>query len=342
MQPGRYVPVQVPGSDAVVTYFLPATLAEQSIPSAAAPPSAASAQDIRRIGEVLLPFVISSQSCDPAPDQLDSCPQAALTTSVEALQREFRAAAGRLSTLRAALGLSSAHRSQGMHWVGGSSPDRAWLVPPPGSMVADYVEDLECRLREPGLSSTVSLPMFAFQLIHVHPYEDGNGRVARLLVWMMGLELNAVSESLALALTMNFRKEWTNSRLNRARQGDVQPWLNELLQVRSWIEAHSSALQARFDLAIDEAFGHEHLARLRPKVENHMVTCGALDRRALVSACGANTRLADRYTQTMVEHGWMQFEAEGRRLLHWPSASSARSEWLEWFLTEFDAGVGAS
>lgn len=136
-------------------------------------------------------------------------------------------------------------RSQ--NWVGGSSPSRAFHVPPPPEHVQDCMGDLERFIHSDYARSD---PIFAAALAHVqfetiHPFLDGNGRVGRLLVTLMLVEAEILkSPILYLSLYFKSHRDEYYRLLNGVRQSSG--W-------EAWLEFFSIAVRDTSRQAIEGA-----------------------------------------------------------------------------------------
>lgn len=65
-------------------------------------------------------------------------------------------------------------------WIGGGADTESFL-PPPSSALADLIEDYLSFLKRPDIPSGARQVLSYSQLIWIHPFDDGNGRLARLL-----------------------------------------------------------------------------------------------------------------------------------------------------------------
>ena len=84
------------------------------------------------------------------------------------------------------------------NWVGGTRPGNAMYVPPPVDAVQDAMGDLEVFVNRPvsGDSTLVRAGLAHAMFETIHPYEDGNGRLGRMLVPLMLLREGALRDPL--------------------------------------------------------------------------------------------------------------------------------------------------
>lgn len=73
-------------------------------------------------------------------------------------------------------------RSQ--NWIGGSSPTDAIFVPPVFGDIPNLITDIEKFIHNPvcDLPDLVKIALIHYQFETIHPFNDGNGRVGRLLI----------------------------------------------------------------------------------------------------------------------------------------------------------------
>lgn len=113
---------------------------------------------------------------------------------------------GNLVQLAGLCAVASPRQRVNLTWVGGYSHQDAWLVPPPESMLPALLDDLaafvvQAKDAEPGVVAEV----LAYQLTHIHPLEDGNGRTLRALLVQRAVLTNSW-EPIALVWLMVFHK----------------------------------------------------------------------------------------------------------------------------------------
>ena len=68
------------------------------------------------------------------------------------------------------------------NWVGGKSPDKAHIVPPPPELVSDLMQDWLDYVNGKSPKRLEDIILISNQFILIHPFNDGNGRLNRALV----------------------------------------------------------------------------------------------------------------------------------------------------------------
>ena len=140
------------------------------------------------------------------------------------------------------------------NWIGSPGCDLtdATYVPPPVPEMKQCFSDLEKYIhsnpQEPGL---IQCALVHYQFEAIHPFLDGNGRIGRLLITLMLLERQLLSQPL-LYLSDFFerhRDEYYELLLNISQKGDWKAWLTFFLNgVRQQSEDALSTVQKLLDL----------------------------------------------------------------------------------------------
>ena len=120
------------------------------------------------------------------------------------------------------------------NWIGGIDPVSANYVPPPPENVGGCMGDLESFI---GSKSSDMHPLVRAGLAHaqfesIHPFEDGNGRIGRLLVVLMLIRDGLISQPI-LYLSQHLKAERQSyyRLLDRTREfGDWESWLGFFLE----------------------------------------------------------------------------------------------------------------
>lgn len=104
-----------------------------------------------------------------------------------------------------------------------------FVPPPPGEHVDRAMADLEYYLHAPSeLPSVVRLALVHYQFEAIHPFNDGNGRIGRLLISLM-LCLEGVLPQPLLYLSAwfeRYRTEYYDRLLHVSQRGSWGEWLN--------------------------------------------------------------------------------------------------------------------
>jgi Fic family protein len=112
-------------------------------------------------------------------------------------------------------------------WIGGTSLDNAFFVPPPEEEMKIALDDLERFLHQCELPLLVQLALAHYQFEVIHPFLDGNGRIGRLLIPLMLVLRGALSQPLLYlsAYFEHYRNEYYDNLLITSQSGDLLPWL---------------------------------------------------------------------------------------------------------------------
>ncbi|MEA1978296.1 MAG: Fic family protein [Chloroflexota bacterium] len=119
-------------------------------------------------------------------------------------------------------------RSQ--NWIGppGSTLEVARFVPPPVDEMHTALNDLEKYLHAPSeLPSLVQAALIHYQFEAIHPFLDGNGRIGRLLITLLLIEWDLLSQPW-LNLSAYFEMQRTayyDNLLAVSQRGDWENWL---------------------------------------------------------------------------------------------------------------------
>ena len=115
------------------------------------------------------------------------------------------------------------------NWIGppGSTPATARFVPPPPDEVPDALAAWEKFLHDRTLPPLVQAALLHAQFEAIHPFEDGNGRVGRLMIALFLVERRILPSPL-LYLSAWFeatRSEYYDRLLGVTESGEWEEWL---------------------------------------------------------------------------------------------------------------------
>ncbi|MGI9084882.1 MAG: Fic family protein [Aeromicrobium sp.] len=119
-------------------------------------------------------------------------------------------------------------------WVGAPTdrPETAVYIPPHADRVPELMEEwLEWHRSAPRLPLLVRVALLHYQFLTIHPFQDGNGRVGRMLIQMILEEEHALSAPLLYvsAYFANRRREYYDRLQDVRQRGEIQEWLQFFL-----------------------------------------------------------------------------------------------------------------
>jgi Fic family protein len=113
---------------------------------------------------------------------------------------------------------------------------RVRFIPTPPHLTPTQMQALceHCqRAEKEGVDPLILIPLFVLDFLCIHPFRDGNGRMARLLTLLMLYHFNfEVGRYISLERVIEQSKETYYESLEKSSQGwhegehDVMPWLN--------------------------------------------------------------------------------------------------------------------
>lgn len=119
------------------------------------------------------------------------------------------------------------------NWVGGSSPANARFVPPPASELPQTLSDFEKYLNlQHDLPPLVQCALLHYQFETLHPFNDGNGRVGRLLITLYLVSKGVLDQPvLYLSAYLKIHQQEYYDRLQQVRRnGEFEQWVAFFLE----------------------------------------------------------------------------------------------------------------
>lgn len=197
---------------------------------------------------------------------------------------------------------------------------RATYIPPPAGEIAALVAGLAGSLREPPpeMPLLVQAGLMHWWFEAIHPFEDGNGRIGRLLITLLLCSRGALPGPL-LCLSPFIeahRREYYDGLLAASRDGDFEGWLTFFLravvaQAGVGIRSLRAATALRDELRErlrQESRSPNLLALLDLLLGNPFVTAPRAAER--LGVCGQTVR---NLLETLAELGFVEPYGERRR-----------------------------
>ena len=119
------------------------------------------------------------------------------------------------------------------NWIGGTGPGNARFVPPPPGEMDDALGDLEKYFHaEDHLPPLVRCALIHYQFETIHPFNDGNGRIGRLLITLYLVWQGILQEPmLYLSAYLKAHQQEYYDRLQQVRtDGNHEAWLRFFLE----------------------------------------------------------------------------------------------------------------
>ena len=168
--------------------------------------------------------------------------------SLRALHSQWRGKsldAAALCTLHASASgrKSSSRLRDSAVWVDGLRPKDAALIPCPSSMVPSLLEDCFSFMARSDVPHWIRLAIGHYQLLMIHPFFDGNGRLSRLVA-LLNAQRFAPGIAIAIAAALALQRRAFRSILDIMRQGDTHTYLAYWSKLLTSCETATEAIAA--------------------------------------------------------------------------------------------------
>ena len=194
-------------------------------------------------------------------------------------------------------GVRGEHKQPGefrtsQNWIGGNNINDAIFVPPIWTEVADLMSDIEKFIHEPvaPLPDLIKIAIIHYQFETIHPFNDGNGRVGRLLVTLYLVSVGLLKRPvLYLSDFLENNRNTYYSKIMRVRtENDIEGWVEFFLSgIISTAEKSVSTfdkilqLEKSYEISIQQMKGRSAKAL---KLLNELYKNPIIDANGVVSA----------------------------------------------------------
>ena len=118
---------------------------------------------------------------------------------------------------------------QDQNWIGrpGAAMEEASFIPPPPMRVRDHLEDLLKFLLEEEMDPLIQTAIGHAQFELIHPFDDGNGRIGRILIPLFLYSKKRISEPIFYisAYLESHRDEYYDRLQAISKDGDWNGWV---------------------------------------------------------------------------------------------------------------------
>ncbi len=179
------------------------------------------------------------------------------------------------------------------NWVGGTKPSNAVYVGPPAENVMECLDAFEKFLYDQPKRTPVLIKaaLSHVQFETIHPFQDGNGRLGRLLITLLLCSEEALKEPmLYLSLYFKANRDEYYARLQSVReQGDWEGWLRFFL-TGVLVTAQQAVTAAQAILHLFDA-DKQRIASLGQLANSVLRVHDVLQSRPIISATSARKSL---------------------------------------------------
>jgi Fic family protein len=205
------------------------------------------------------------------------------------------------------------------NWIGGSNLNNARYVPPPPYEMLSSLDNLEKYLHgEEETPVLIRCALIHYQFETIHPFNDGNGRLGRLLITFFLVWQGVLDEPmLYLSAYLKTHQQEYYDRLQQVRTGGqfeawVQFFLEGVVTVSDQVVKTTKAIQrlerTDTDRILEGNSGHSGVLLLRYLMEQPVVRVKDVEEKLKISYSKANNLLSE-----MEALGIMKQITEGRR-----------------------------
>lgn len=118
------------------------------------------------------------------------------------------------------------------NWIGGTGPANAMYVPPVATDIDVYMSDLENYIHNGMHPNLVKAALIHYQFETLHPFQDGNGRIGRLLILLFLIDKEILhSPTLYISLYLKKKQYEYYTSLTKVRDmSDYIQWIRFFLE----------------------------------------------------------------------------------------------------------------
>ena len=205
------------------------------------------------------------------------------------------------------------------NWIGGSNLGNARFIPPPPHEMLASLGNLEKYLHaEDDAPVLVRCALVHYQFETIHPFNDGNGRLGRLLVTFFLVWRGVLNEPmLYLSAYLKAHQQEYYDRLQQVRtDGNYEAWVRFFLEgivtVSDQVVKTTKAIQQLehrdIDRVLESSAGHTGVLLLRHLMKQPVTRVKDIEKAIRISTSKANSLAAE-----MEKLGVLKQITEGRR-----------------------------
>lgn len=185
-------------------------------------------------------------------------------------------------------------------------------------LMAELVSSTKAALAEQSLHPLLVIAAFVVHFLAIHPFQDGNGRLSRVLTTLFLLRSGyryVPYSSLERIVEKNkdgyYRALRASQRYIRSEQEELDDWARFFLK----------ALKQQKDVLLRKMEQQKRLEKLPPEAERIFILArerGRLTISEIVELLGINRNTAKVHLRNMVEQGWLTRQGVGKATRYTP------------------------
>lgn len=198
-------------------------------------------------------------------------------------------------------------------WIGGAI-DNCRFIPVPSSAIPQLMDDLCDFLAKRDVPSAVMQALAFYQLIHIHPFADGNGRLARLVAARIcTLAGGTVDQAVLGAAGLYINKESLSDahQLVRERRCDLAQQFEFWRELELWAREFSYVLEEQLSMRKETflcAFGAFSSVQ---KVYAAITSIPSLSIKELLRKASLSSKLFSKILPRLQSDDWLAIDAQG-------------------------------
>jgi|GEM_PF-5178327 len=202
-----------------------------------------------------------------------------------------------------------------MVWVDGLRPIDAKLIPGPASGIRPLMEDYFEFLRRKDIPAWIKLAIAHYQILMIHPFFDGNGRLSRLLALINAQPVVGTSRAFAIAAVLAMHRRALRDLFHEVRAGDLRNYLVYWERLISW-SSDCVAKAAHFrELAVDKISQRLNMFKSVDRLATFLIESPIFTQAQLANGLHLSEKLGSRYIDQLSKNDIIE--------LH-PSANGVR------------------
>ncbi len=231
--------------------------------------------------------------------------------SIRELHAEANVANGTRSTYR-----------DSMVWVDGLRPVDAKLIPGPASTVLPLMRDYIAFIRRDDVDIKTKLALAHYQILMIHPFFDGNGRLSRLLALINAQPVVGTSRAFAIAAVLAMHRRALRDLFHEVRAGDLCNYLAYWEKLISW-SSDCVAKAAHFrELTADKISQRLSMFKSVDRLATFLIESPIFTQAQLANGLHLSEKLGSRYIDQLSKNDIIELHpsANGVRCFRCPTS----------------------